>query len=49
VRVDRYEILRPTDCACCGQKAFAHTAVKIEKQSVAQLVERPISTLYLRV
>ena len=41
-RVDRYEILRPTDCACCGQKAFAHTAVKIEKQSVAQLVERPI-------
>ena len=41
-RVDRYEILRPTGCACCGQKAFAHTAVKIEKQSVAQLVERPI-------
>ncbi|MHC0067376.1 IS66 family transposase [Nostoc sp. UIC 10890] len=41
-RIDRYEILRPTNCACCGQKAFAHTAVKIEKQSVAQLVERPI-------
>ena len=41
-RVDRYEILRPTECACCGQKAFAHTAVKVEKQSVAQLVERPI-------
>jgi transposase len=41
-RVDRYEILRPTDCACCGQKAFAHMAVKVEKQSVAQLVERPI-------
>lgn len=41
-RIDRCEILRPTDCACCGQKAFAHKAVKIEKQSVAQLVERPI-------
>ncbi|MHC5748728.1 MAG: IS66 family transposase [Nostoc sp.] len=41
-RVDRYEILRPGNCVCCGQKAFAHTAVKVEKQSVAQLVERPI-------
>ncbi|MEH2283691.1 MAG: IS66 family transposase [Nostoc sp.] len=41
-RVDRYEILRPTDCVYCGQKAFANVAVKIEKQSVAQLVERPI-------
>jgi transposase len=41
-RIDRCEILRPTDCACCGQKAFAYTAVKVEKQSVAQLVERPI-------
>ena len=41
-RVDRYEILRPEDCVYCGQKAFATVAVKIEKQSVAQLVERPI-------
>ncbi len=41
-RVDRCEILRPEDCVYCGQKAFAHTAVKIEKQTVAQLVERPI-------
>ncbi|MEH2290963.1 DUF6444 domain-containing protein, partial [Nostoc sp.] len=41
-RVDRCEILRPTDCVYCGQKAFATVAVKIEKQSVAQLVERPI-------
>lgn len=40
--VDRYEILRPEDCVYCGQKAFATVAVKIEKQSVAQLVERPI-------
>lgn len=41
-RVDRYEILRPEDCLYCGQKAFATVAVKIEKQSVAQLVEHPI-------
>lgn len=41
-RVDRYEILRPEDCVYCGQKAFAIVAVKIEKQSVAQLVEHPI-------
>ena len=41
-RVDRYEILRPTDCVYCGQKAFAPLAVKVERQAVAQLVERPI-------
>ncbi len=41
-RVDRYEVLRPTDCVYCGQKAFASVAVKVEKQTVAQLVERPI-------
>lgn len=41
-KVDRYEIFRPSDCVYCGQKAFAPVAVKIEKQSVAQLVERPI-------
>ena len=41
-RVDRYEILRPSDCICCGNKAFASLAVKVEKQAVAQLVERPI-------
>ncbi len=41
-RVDRYEILRPTDCVYCGQKAFTHEAVKVEKHAVAQLVERPI-------
>ncbi|MBE9008417.1 IS66 family transposase [Fortiea sp. LEGE XX443] len=42
VRIDRYEILRPSDCVLCGHKAFAPLAVKVEKQSVAQLVERPI-------
>jgi hypothetical protein len=41
-RVDRYEIISPTDCVYCGQKAFASVAVKVEKQTVAQLVERPI-------
>lgn len=41
-RVDRYEILRLSDCICCGHKAFAPLAVKVEKQAVAQLVERPI-------
>jgi transposase len=40
-RVDRYEILRPSDCAYCGQKTFA-PLVKVEKHAVAQLVERPI-------
>lgn len=41
-RVDRYEILRPEDCVYCGHKAFTTVAVKVEKHSVAQLVERPI-------
>lgn len=44
-RVDRYEILRPTDCVCCGHKAFASVAVKVEKHSVAQLVECPIEVV----
>ncbi len=33
-RVDRCEILRPSDCVCCGQKAFAAVAVKVEKQAL---------------
>lgn len=41
-RVDRYEIISPTDCAYCGQKTFAPLAVKVEKHAVAQLVERTI-------
>jgi len=44
-RIDRYEILRPTDCIYCGQKAFATVAVKVEKHCVAQLVERPIEVV----
>lgn len=41
-RVDRYEILRPQVCRNCGRQEFATVAVKVEKQQVAQLVERPV-------
>jgi len=41
-RVDRFEILRPQMCKCCGQKEFNSEPIKIETQQVAQLVERPI-------
>ncbi len=41
-RVDRFEILRPQVCDCCGQVDFVFEPKKIEIQQVAQLVERPI-------
>ncbi|MHC5718597.1 MAG: DUF6444 domain-containing protein [Nostoc sp.] len=41
-RVDRFEILRPQVCKCCGQKEFSNEPIKIETQQVAQLVDRPI-------
>ncbi len=41
-RVDRFEILRPQVCSCCGQKEFHAKPIKIETQQVAQLVDRPI-------
>lgn len=41
-RVDRFEILRPQVCSCCGQKEFHVEPIKIETQQVAQLVDRPI-------
>lgn len=41
-RVDRFEILRPQVCSCCGQREFCAEPIKIETQQVAQLVERPI-------
>ncbi|MEA5564368.1 IS66 family transposase [Anabaena sp. UHCC 0399] len=44
-RIDRYEILRPSDCVFCGHKAFAAGAVKVEKQAVAQLVACPIEVV----
>ena len=40
-RVDRWEILRPEYCCCCGTVLFKEP-IKIETQQVAQLVERPI-------
>lgn len=40
-RVDRWEILRPECCYCCGT-GFFKDKIKIETQQVAQLVERPI-------
>jgi transposase len=40
-RVDRFEILRPEFCCCCGT-GFIKEPIKIETQQVAQLVERPI-------
>lgn len=41
-RVDRYEILQPQECSCCGQKEFSNEPIRIETQQVAQLVDRPI-------
>jgi transposase len=41
-RVDRFEILRPQVCGCCGQREFSKEPIKIETQQVAQLVNRPI-------
>jgi transposase len=41
-RVDRFEILRPQRCECCGQREFSNEPIKIETQQVAQLVDRPI-------
>ena len=40
-RVDRFEILRPEFCGCCGT-GFIKEPIKIETQQVAQLVEHPI-------
>lgn len=41
-RVDRYEILRPDQCSCCGRSEFKDAPVRVETQLVAQLVERPL-------
>ena|SRR6476469_1760468 len=41
-RVDRFEILRPQVCRCCGQGEFSGEPIKIDTQQVAQLVESPI-------
>jgi transposase len=41
-RVDRFEILRPQFCNCCGLASFTPEPIKVETQQVAQLVEHPI-------
>jgi transposase len=41
-RVDRFEILRPQVCRCCGQGEFSGEPIKIDTQQVAHLVESPI-------
>ena len=41
-RVDRWEVLKAETCSSCGQLLASAKSVKIEKKSVAVLVERPI-------
>src|SRR4028118_332493 len=41
-RVDRFEILRPQVCRCCGQGEFSGEPLPIYTQQVAHLVESPI-------
>ncbi len=41
-RVDRYEVLRPQDCPCCGKSEFTEQPVSVQRQQVVQLVERPL-------
>ena len=41
-RVDRYSVLKAAKCSSCGQLLEGAKSLKIEKQSVAVLVERPI-------
>ena len=44
-RVDRCEVLKAEKCSSCGQLLAAAKSIKIEKQSVAILVERPIEVV----
>jgi transposase len=44
-RIDRYEILRPTVCAACGQVGFSTAPVSVRQQAVAELAERPIEVV----
>lgn len=41
-RVDRYEVLRASNCDHCGQDLASAAIAKIEKRAVAQLVANPI-------
>ena len=44
-RVDRYEILRPQQCSRCGSVNLRAEPLRVERQQVAQLVERPIEVV----
>ncbi len=44
-RVDRYEILRSQECPHCGSVAFVEQPMAVQRQQVAQLVERPIEVV----
>lgn len=45
-RIDRYEVLKAQTCSSCGQQLLATAkSIKIEKQSVAVLVEKPIEVV----
>ena len=41
-RIDRWEVLKAEACSSCGQLLASAKSVKIEKKSVAVLVEKPI-------
>ena len=41
-RVDRYEVLKAENCLSCGQLLTKAKSIKVEKKSVAVLVEKPI-------
>jgi len=44
-RVDRIEVLKAEKCSTCAQLLATAQSIKIEKQSVAVLVERPIEVV----
>ena len=43
--IDRFEVLKARKCFSCGQLLETAKSIKIEKQSVAVLVERPIEVV----
>ncbi len=44
-RIDRYEVLKAAKCSSCGQLLTETKLIKIEKQSIAQLVAKPIEVV----
>jgi transposase len=44
-RVDRYEVLKAEKCSSCAQLLATAKSIKIEKQSIAQLVAKPIEVV----